>query len=638
MSNKQRRQQKLRAEKEKAKRAQRKQALAESVPIPDPRVMEKMMWGMFGDMEGPSDTPLHRAQDLVYEGVEQDDPELKVKMAQEALAVCPDCADAYVLLAENANSPKEQLDMYEQGVIAGRRALGPEPFQNDVGHFWGMLETRPYMRARVGLACSLWTLGRRDEAVEHLQDMLRLNPNDNQGIRHILAEYLLNLDRDEELAQLLDRYGEERSAIWTYTRALLAFRREGDTAESRRLLEEAKKANRHVLDYLSGRKLIPGRQPEYYSPGQESEAVVCAGLLLLAWKSTAGALAWAEGKKEGAPQLPAEKTHPKELERALLDMLKALPMRKNVWQADCRPLPMWIKESGQEARPWWIVIGEVEKELVLGQELRPTQPHVKLLWDTLARAMQYPLIGSPHRPEELQVRPGVGWESLQESLQELGIRLVQSDTLDWADSLQEELTEHLNPERESGLLDVPGVTPRQIGSLYESAASYFQRAPWRKIGYEAPIQIECTKFPSKLRYAIVMGKMGQTLGLTLYEDLKLLRRLLTGKLSDEENSRLTVAATVIYGKASEIPVADLEAAERHGWKVAGPEAYPWFFHKDRGQSPRSLLYWETELMEACLRAVPDFVNRHRQDDPAKEEMIVTVASGDMPMTLSWVVD
>jgi hypothetical protein len=252
--------------------------------------------------------------------------------------------------------------------------------------------------------------------------------------------------------------------------------------------------------------------------------------------------------------------------------------------------------------------------------------------------MQHPLVGSPHRPAELQVRPGVGWESLQGSLHDLGIRLVMTDSLDWMDSLQEELTEHLNPEREPGLLDVPEVTPTQIGGLYESAAFYFQQAPWRRIGYEAPIQIECSKFPSKPRYAIVMGKMGQTLGLTLYEDLKLLRRLLTGRLSDEENTRLTVATTVIFGKASEIPVADLDKAERHGWKVAGPEAYPWFFHKERGQSLRPLLDWEIELMEACLRAVPDFVARHPQHDPAQEEMIVPVASGAVPMTLSWVVD
>src|SRR5262249_47373556 len=150
--------------------------------------------------------------------------------------ISPDCADAYVLLAEHATSRKEALRLYEQGVAAGERALGAEAFERDVGHFWGLLETRPYLRARLGLAHSLWTDGRRDEAVGHLQDMLRLNPGGNQGVRYTLAGFLLFLDRDDDLAQLLQQYHED-SAAWAYTKALLAFRQQGDTLEARRLLK-----------------------------------------------------------------------------------------------------------------------------------------------------------------------------------------------------------------------------------------------------------------------------------------------------------------------------------------------------------------------------------------------------------------
>jgi hypothetical protein len=84
----------------------------------------------------------------------------RVQFAKDALAVCPDCADAYVLLAEHATSRKDALRLYEQRVAAGERALGAEAFGRDVGHFWGLLETRPYMRAGLGLAHDLWTAGR----------------------------------------------------------------------------------------------------------------------------------------------------------------------------------------------------------------------------------------------------------------------------------------------------------------------------------------------------------------------------------------------------------------------------------------------------------------------------------------------
>jgi tetratricopeptide (TPR) repeat protein len=99
-----------------------------------------------------------------------------------------DCADAYMLLAEeDAGSLEETRELYQKGVEAGERALGRETFEEDAGYFWGILETRPYMRARQGLAFCLWELGERQEAIDHYKQMLDLNSDDNLSIRHELA-------------------------------------------------------------------------------------------------------------------------------------------------------------------------------------------------------------------------------------------------------------------------------------------------------------------------------------------------------------------------------------------------------------------------------------------------------------------
>jgi hypothetical protein len=107
---------------------------------------------------------------------------------------------------------------------------------------------------------------------------------------------------------------------------------------------------------------------------------------------------------------------------------------------------------------------------------------------------------------------------------------------------------------------------------------------------------------------------------------------------DEDHPRQSVATTVTFGEEWDNPVADLEAAKKHGWQVARPDAYPEVFHKERGLSLRPPLAWELELMEGCLRAVPDFVTRHQQDDPAKAKIAVPVASGPLKLVLSWVMD
>lgn len=119
-------------------------------------------------------------------------------------------------------------------------------FKEETGHFWGILETRPYMRARQGLAACLWELGEHKEAIEHYQQMLELNPGDNQGIRYELAGWFLDEEMDEDLGELLGRYEEDVSALWVYTRALLAFREGGATEKATNALEEAMETNPYV--------------------------------------------------------------------------------------------------------------------------------------------------------------------------------------------------------------------------------------------------------------------------------------------------------------------------------------------------------------------------------------------------------
>ena len=137
----------------------------------------------------------YRAEDLVCEAWEAAGPR------RAALALWPHCADGYVLLAQAASSLEEARELLERGVTAGERAVGPRVFGQDAGDFWLIFETRPYMRARAALAATLWRLGRREEAVEHQRDLLRLNPRDNQGLRYRQSNWLLALECYDELEE-----------------------------------------------------------------------------------------------------------------------------------------------------------------------------------------------------------------------------------------------------------------------------------------------------------------------------------------------------------------------------------------------------------------------------------------------------
>ena len=258
--------------------------------LPERRAMENVLADIFGSRRR---NPVDQAQEVMYQAWEATSKKKRVTLAQKALEISPDCADAYCLLAEEtAKLPQQALDLYQKGVQAGERALGKKAFKEYEGSFWGFLETRPYMRARAGLAQCLWEIGRRKEAVEHYQDMLRLNPNDNQGIRYELMTCLIELGRDQEAEVLFKHYKNDGMAAWVYSRALLDFRKSGDNRKSQKSLAAAIKDNPHIPAFLLGLTKMPRYLPPYYGWGDENEAILYVHENLGAWKATPGALEW----------------------------------------------------------------------------------------------------------------------------------------------------------------------------------------------------------------------------------------------------------------------------------------------------------------------------------------------------------
>ncbi len=233
-----------------------------------------------------------KAQELAYDAMEADDPNTAVKLAMRAVELDRRCVDALVMLAHAGSDSRDELiENIEKAVWMGERALGEEFFEENRGHFWGILKTRPYMRARQELADLLRDADRTDEAIGHYEAMLDLNPDDNQGIRDLLlACYLMQGDLDGA-RRLFDENEDDGSATFQWSRVLerhLA----GDEAKAVTLLAEARKDNAFVEPYMTGKKRIPRTLPDYFSPGEESEAKYVAVNLHPAWKGHRASVAW----------------------------------------------------------------------------------------------------------------------------------------------------------------------------------------------------------------------------------------------------------------------------------------------------------------------------------------------------------
>lgn len=235
-----------------------------------------------------------RAQDLIYDAFEAVGKQ-RYKLAEEALKLNSDCVDAYNILAEVAGSVEKAAKMYEKGMLLGQKELGKAFFMKNRGHFWGLIETRPFMRAKLYYAEALYDLGKINEATKHYEELLELNPNDNQGVRDFL--FVAYVDQGElKKAQSLLKQHDEGTAQGLYNKVLLELLEKGFTPKAATLLKAAKKQNKHVIAYLTGKKRVPDQQPDYYGWGDENEAIIYAFGHLHLWRKIDGLHDWVKNK------------------------------------------------------------------------------------------------------------------------------------------------------------------------------------------------------------------------------------------------------------------------------------------------------------------------------------------------------
>lgn len=312
-----------------------------------------------------------------------------------------------------------------------------------------------------------------------------------------------------------------------------------------------------------------------------------------------------------------------------------LPQRFDVWQVDCRQMAATVRSGDRLVRPWMAVVVTATEQAVLAFELLDAEAGPRDIQAVFTQALEAPAVGEPHRPTTVQVREAKFAEVLEPMAEPAGIDVEIADELDRVDDVISELSGQIPSFEQglAGLLEVPGVTPDVAASFFDAAATLFEQAPWKRAG-ERPVRVSSPKFEKGPWYAVMMGQGGMTRGVVLYDDLETLRRIQQGELSEQENAQLTAALAVVFGEPEDMLDADMQAATKHGWRIAGPEAYPVVYRMDPGLAMRPPQAWELELLEGCLRALPEFV-RKKTRRLAPLQITVPVPAGELPLELAW---
>lgn len=193
------------------------------------------------------------------------------------------------------DNSKEAQELTNTLIHDFEKSHGPEFFKENAGYFWGIHETRPYMMLRDKRARIHFEQNRHAEAIAELQELIRLNPNDNQGCRFALASWLV-IEKDwSALRKLVAQYDDSGVPLLA-ANALMLYAHAPDSVETKAAKKPLLAANKHLVKYLTGQKTVK-EAPEFFSPGQASEVE----MYLMeygkeAWRSVPGALFWLRQK------------------------------------------------------------------------------------------------------------------------------------------------------------------------------------------------------------------------------------------------------------------------------------------------------------------------------------------------------
>jgi hypothetical protein len=391
-----------------------------------------------------------------------------------------DDLDELVEEAISQRSPEKTLEMLEKTVRLGEVQL-TGAFRDHVGKFWLLVETRPYMRARLQLIHVLISQGQHEQAIAHMEDMLRLNPNDNQGVRWLLLEWYCNMNWMDKAWQLLARYPNEGTPFMVLTRICLEFQKSGPSDALEALLKEQLKSNVHMAPKLLAQEEVSPYSVNTFAVGEEDEADAYCQCFRSLWKATPGALPWLNSvyRRISPPEPELSLDDVADLAASELEHTKSLPSGKEIWFCDIdvldddgHSLDLEMDWDGEDHPASWLMslINEATSEAI---HIQPGEfpLSVESVLVELCFGMAEPDTGNPRRPKAIRIHDASLCQRLAKPLKRLKIDVEVAEE-------RPELIQFLRSQRFN-----PELTPFPVEEILEvpRSESAIWEIDWRRI-------------------------------------------------------------------------------------------------------------------------------------------------------------
>lgn len=240
----------------------------------DKKLQEFMKKYNAGEIEYEN-TPLDDAYELLEKAENAKSKTQAIKYAKKAYDMCSDCFDAILLQVHLEDNPLKRWDLLDNGLEFEKERLQREGYfkKENIGKFYGLFETRPYIRGLYTKALCLIFDGKRKRAQDICKEILELNKNDNTGARYLLMALYAYFEEEKDMLKLYKKYPEE--ALEMLFPLFIIYYKKGNDKKAKEYLDRINKANPDFIKMFKG-TIKQNENVPYgcYSKGDSSEVIM----------------------------------------------------------------------------------------------------------------------------------------------------------------------------------------------------------------------------------------------------------------------------------------------------------------------------------------------------------------------------
>ena len=217
-------------------------------------------------------TPLDDAYEILEEAQNAKTEKEAIKLAKKAYEKSRECFDAILFQCDLEENGIKRMKLLDDGLEFEKSRLTKEKYfdKENIGHFYGIFETRPYIRGLVIKAEYLLEEGKISQAENVCREVLRLNENDNMGARYLLMAIYATLEKENDMLKLYKKYPEEDLEMMFPLFAL--YYKLGNDKKAKEYLNRVDKCNSNFVKFFKGTiKESKNVSSGYYSRGDSSE-------------------------------------------------------------------------------------------------------------------------------------------------------------------------------------------------------------------------------------------------------------------------------------------------------------------------------------------------------------------------------